>query len=329
MLIETNGFSLLTGQTGNTVTGYIFGEKRQPLYDVNVELLDEFSRTLARAKTNASGRYIFNGFPSGRYRIRVLTSGSDFAEEEQDFEVQNFRRVTENGATVTSGFENVQRDFYLKRKKPSDVTSRPQSIFGQNIPEAAKAKYENAIKLLEDKKESEGLKELKSAIENFPDYYEAIERLGTEYIKLKHFEAAQILLSRAVEINSRGNKSWYGLGYALYSLNRFEEALKTVAQALELIPNSVESLFLSGVTLRKLKRYNESLKHLIKAKSLAKDSLPDVHWQLALLYAHNLNRYNDAADELELYLKANPENVETENIKKLIKQFREKAKIKN
>lgn len=318
----------LYGQQGNSVTGYVFAAERRPVYDINVELMDDFSRTLARTKTNASGRFSFSGFPSGRYRVRILPTGLDFEEQEQEFEIQNFLRSTPNGGTVNTGFENVQKDFYLKKRKTAEPKGPPESVFVQDVPLQAKEKYNNALKLLEGKQVPEGLKELKSSIEIFQNYYDAIERLGTEYVKLQHYEAARILLYRATEINPRSYQSWYGLSYAFYSLQKAEEGLKTVNKALDLKPNSVESLLLSGAILRKLKQFGEAEKQLKKAKTLSTVPIPEIHWQLALLYAHNLNRYHQAAEELEIYLKVKPDSPETENIKKLIKQFREKAKNK-
>ncbi|MGI9056846.1 MAG: hypothetical protein ACR2F2_13710 [Pyrinomonadaceae bacterium] len=64
----------------------------------------------------------------------------------------------------------------------------------------------------------------------------------------------------------------------------------------------------------------------MKAKKLGNNSLPDIHWELALLYYYNLKRYNEAADELELYLKAKPKAENKEQVKKLIQTFRSKAK---
>lgn len=325
-LVFLTNIKCVKGQTGNTISGYVFTQDRKAIYDINVELLDDFSRTLARTRTNASGRFFFSGFPSGRFRVRILPSGSDFEEQELEVEIQNFLRPNQNGGTITTGFENVQRDFYLKKRKNNQPSNPPEAIFVQEIPAIAKETYQNAIVLLNNNKNAEGLKDLKTAIEIFPDYFEAIERLGTEYIKLKYYEAAQILLNRAVEINPRGYQSWYGLGYTLYSLNSFKEASQAINKSLEILPNSIDSLILNGVNLRKLKNYKEAVNQLKKAKSLANPPLADIHWQLALIYGHNLNLFNEAADELELYLKAKLDTTETENIQKLIKQFRDKAK---
>ena len=306
---------------GNSISGHVFGLQRQPLSDVSIELLDDFSRTIARTRTNAAGRYFFNRISSGRFRVRILPYGLDYQEQEQEIEIQNFSR---DG--ITTGFDNVQRDFYLKQRRGSQPNIKSESVFVQEIPQQAKETYKKAIDLLDSKKEEQGLKELKSSIEMFPQYFEALERLGLEYVKSKHFEAAHILLNKAVEINPRAYKSWYGLAYSFYSLNAVDHALKAAEKANSLDQFSVESKLLTGVLFRQAKRYEEAEKDLKKAKELSKGSIAEVHWHLALLYGNNLKRYGEAADELELFLKARPDSKDAENIKKLIKQFREKSR---
>ena len=50
--------------------------------------------------------------------------------------------------------------------------------------------------------------------------------------------------------------------------------------------------------------------------------------ELATLYGNNMNRYADAARELKLFLKAQPDSKDAENIKKLIADFEAKAQAK-
>lgn len=313
------------GQGGNSISGHIFGNQRLPLEGITVELLDDFSRTLSRVRTNSTGRYFFNRMPAGRYRIRVLSLGTNYEEQEQEVEIQNMTRTDSRGQRVTTAFANAQADFYLRIAKegPPSVTD---TIFAQDVPEPAKRLYDEAIYLLNDKKSREGSEKLKAAIEVFPEYYLAIERLGLEYINAKHYQAAQILLQRAAEINSKSYKAFYGLAYALYSLKLDSDALKAIKGALEINPSSPDALLLAGTLLRQTNNYEEAEKCLVKIKKVAKKPIPEVHWQLALLYGNNLNRYKDAAEELELFIKYVTENKDIEKIKSLIKTFREKSK---
>ena len=50
---------------GNSISGHVFGLDRRPIPDVQVELLDDFSRTLQRIRTNSSGRFFFYRVPAG------------------------------------------------------------------------------------------------------------------------------------------------------------------------------------------------------------------------------------------------------------------------
>lgn len=307
-------------QSGNTISGHVFGLERQSIADVNVELLDEFFRSVARTLTDGSGRYFFQRVSSGRFQVRVMPFGTDYEEQTQEIEIINITRETASGGFITSGFSNEQRDFYLKIRRGATANVKGV-IFAQEIPEQAKKLYDTALTNLNNKKEKEGLEGLKSALEIFPKYYYALEKLGSEYVRLGHFEAAQILLNIAVEVNPRGFKSWYGLAYSLYSLKQNEKALKAVQTAVEINALSPEALLLHGVLLRNRERFDEAEKQLVKSKDLSKGSIPEVHRQLGLLYGYNLKRYDDAIKELKSFLKLQPNNKERENITKIIKEF--------
>ena len=54
-------------------------------------------------------------------------------------------------------------------------------IFAQEVPAAAKELYLRGVGQLEAKDDAQGSKNVKAAIETFPDYFDAIKKLGTEY----------------------------------------------------------------------------------------------------------------------------------------------------
>ncbi len=323
--LSVSALSVGKKQAGNTISGYVFGGQRQSLSNVDVELSDEFSRTVGRVQTNSSGRYVFSNLSSGKYRVKVLPYMTNYQEQIQEVEIINYLRQSSSGSVIRSGIENSQCDFYLRPKKGSSPPMINGVVFVQEIPKEAKSKYESGISNIGLKKNQEGLNDIKSAIEIFPDYFDALVFLGNEYIKLKYFKAAQVLLTKAVEVNPQSYRSWYGLAYADYSLDQIAESSKSIGKAIVLSPEAVEAILLNGILLKQEKKYDESLIQLKKAKDLAKGSAPEVNWQLALLYANNFKLYNKAADELEVFLKAQPDSKDSEMIRKLIKNFREQA----
>ena len=311
---------------GNSVSGHVFGADRRPIADANVELMDDLSRTISRQRTNSAGLYSFYGLTSGRFRIRVMPLGTDYEEQEQDVEIVNFSRSAGIGDTRITGHASEIRDFYLTSRRVATGLSSPASVFAQEVPDEARNLYKVAVDHLEKKKTQEAYTALKAALEIFPKYFVALETLGSEYVKAKHFEAAQLLLTIAVEVNPRAYKSWYALARAYEAQQKHAEALAAARKAIEINGLAPESLFLAGYLLRQAKQYPDAEKHLIGARDASNDSLPDVHWELALLYAHGMKRYKDAARELKLYLKAKPDVKNAENIKKLIEEFEEKSK---
>lgn len=316
-------------QTGNRISGRVYGLERRPVPDLNVELLDDLGRMIARTLTSSAGSYQFSGLSDGAFVVRVYTFGTDYQEQENRVEIRNVTYTTSTGRVLTGGFEDAQSDFYLKLRK--GVTPQNVALFVQEVPPEAKKLYDKALSDLDDKKTPDGLAELRRAIEIFPKYYAALERLGTEYVRMgtpEGYQAAEIVLAAAVEVNPRAYKSWYGLAYARYSEKRYPEALAAAQKAVELNASSPDAVFLLGVILRHEKKYSDAEKQLLKAKELSNDNVPQVHWELALLYGNDLKRYDDAAKELKLYLKLRPEGKDADTIRKLIKDLEEKAKAK-
>ncbi len=312
---------------GNSISGTVYGVDRQPLTDMQLELLDDFSRTVMRTRTRANGQFSFSRLPAGRYKIRVFGFGTNYLESVEEVpEIINFTRAN-NGGVSTGGFSNEIKDIYMRLRKGADslVTG---ALFVQEVPDDAKKLYDKAIADLDAKKDDAGLAGLRATLEIFPKHYYALERLGSEYVQLGHFEAAEILLTIAVGVNPRGYRSWYGLAYSQYSQQKYEAGSVSADKAIELEPSSGEAMALSGALLRYNKKYAEAEKRMLKAVKLLNDTNPQIHWELALLYGRNLNRYADAAKELKLFLKAQPKSKDAEMITKLIAEFEKKAETK-
>lgn len=303
---------------GNRIDGTVYGYGRRPMADMYIELNDNLGRTISRIRTSNGGAFTFAGLPQGNYIVRVLTQGTDYEEHEERVEIDNL---------TGRDFETKQVLVYLRLKQGA-MPPTAEAVFGQEVPADAQKLYEKGVADLANKRDAEGLAALRSAVEAFPKYYAALERLGLEYIQLgkpEALRAAEVLLSVAVGINPRGYRSWYGLAYAQNSLGRFIEGSAASQKAIELRPTAADAVFLHGRILRNLKKYSEAEKHLLKAKDLFGNAPAPLHWELALLYGNDLKRYAEAARELKLYLKAKPDAANADNVKKLIVDFESKA----
>jgi tetratricopeptide (TPR) repeat protein len=284
--------------------------------DVPVELNTDLGRTLSRTRTDSSGRYVFNGVPFGRVAIHVLPLGTDYDQQTQTIDIGD---IGARGQLIP---DNIQLDFYLRPRK-SDPRQINGVVFAQEVPEEAKKLYESGVAELDRERGDQGVQQLRRAIEIFPTYFAALERLGQEYIKEQKWQDAAEMFSRSTAVNDQNFSSWYNLGFANYRTGKFAPAVEALNRATSLNRKVSSVYFVLGAAQRRLGKFDDAEKSLLEAQKLDKGKTPDLYWETALLYTYDLKRYQDAADQLELFLKADRKNPNAESVKKIIARLRQ------
>jgi Tfp pilus assembly protein PilF len=309
----------------STVSGVVYDKQRNPLSDVDVEILDDLYRQLrnGRTKTDAVGRYTFNGLGDGNYTVRVMPFRYDLVDQSQPVEIVT---MTVRGQGIGNAYINM--DFYLSPKKGGLKDAELSVIFVQEIPKEAKAAFDQATDDFSKKREEAAFTNLKKAIEIFPTYYQAYYRFGMElFLRKQYLESAHAFIE-ATKVNPKSATSFYYIGYALHNLGEKynKAAITALNQAIFLAPASPQVLYMLGKVERASGKFVEAEKHLLQAKKLSSAKVPEIHSELAQLYANDLKKYSEAADEMELYLKASKLDDEDEKkTKKLIADLRAKA----
>lgn len=302
-----------SAQSRSMITGFVKGPAG-PVEKARLELRSEATMSTWRAETDRSGRFAFTNIGLGRYTLRVFVPGSDLIEQAESIEI---------GGGATAGNETVQVDFVLKARAAS--TDRAAGvIFAQDVPDEARRLCESAATELKRDNAQAAVNDLVKALDIFPAYFAALEMLGVQYMKHQMYAEARKAFSEAVAVNSRSYESWYGLSYAHFGLKDWAAAAAAAERAIIIDKTSSRAHFVLGMSQRSLKQHDAAERSMLKARELDRENNADIHWNLALLYAHNLNKYGKAADELELFLKATPDNPDAPNIRKLIASFRAK-----
>lgn len=320
LLAGSSSFSSATLQTGNTIAGHVMDSSRRPLADIYVELLDDVDTRLARVKTDGGGRYVFSRLQPGTFHVRVVTVGTTFVSQTARID------LIVVSAAPGSGRAYEEVSFTLKtvdEGKSPQKSGNSGTVFSQNVPAESQKLYEGALEKLTSGSLTEGMDGLKQAIDSFPNYYLALERLGMEYVKQSQHAQAQETLNKALKVNPKGHMSLHTLGVAQYNLKNFPGAVESLQRAVALSPSSVNSQFWLGIVLFRGGKINEAETPLKRAYELGGKQVADVHMYLAQVYS-NTKRYKEAADELELFLKETDAK-DSERIQGLIKQLREKA----
>jgi Flp pilus assembly protein TadD len=314
----------------SNIQGIVYDKQRNYLADVDVELLNDYYQMIQRTRTDGSGRYNFDGLGDGRYTIRVLAFRYDFEDQEIPLEIYTQAiQSSANGSQIVQGTGTFIQDFYLLPKKGGLRDAELGVVFAQEIPKEAKAAYDAAIEDFSKKRDDAGFENLKKALRIFPTYYNVLHRFGLElFIRKQYLEAAQAFME-AVKVNDKSPTSFYYLGYSFFNMGEkyYKAALTSVNQAYIQAPASPQVLLLYGRVSRAAGKFTDAEKYLLQAKKVVAGKSPEILWELALLYGNNMQKYNQAADELELYIKASKLNdQEKETTRKLIAEFRNKAK---
>jgi tetratricopeptide (TPR) repeat protein len=259
----------------------------------------------------------------GRYTVRVRPIGTDLVEQSAEVE------LTGTGVRGQPLSDTIQKDFYLKpRKNTGIVPFKNAVIYAQDVPKDAEKLFKEGAADIGSGRIESGAESLGKAIAIFPTYFSALQQLGAVRLSQGKFDEAIGLFKRALAVNDRGFDSWYGLGFANYSTRRFPEAAAASEKAVFLQADSLEANLLYGMCSRIVKDFPNAEKALKRAAKLAEVPSADVHWQLALLYGKDMTRFAEAAKELERYLELIPDapDKQKEDVKKLIKQFKERAR---
>ena len=302
-------------QNSNMVSGHVSDDQHNSIAEIRVELLNEIDTVLQTVKTNASGLFVFRRLSDGTFQVRVQGSDKGYVMQTKRVELARPFRF---GAT------SEEVDFVLHRRQNTDPTTN-QVVFVQEVPEQARKLYERAAQILQQPvKRAEGLATLQSALEIYPQYFDALDLMGNEQVKQHQYDAAIAFLTKAVDVNAKSYSSWFALGVAQYNLKQPPLAVESLRRAVGLKQNSVNANLWLGIALRQTGPLDDAERYLKQADQLAASKLPDAHWQLALLY-NQLKRFGEAANQLEMFLKVQPNSKDSENIKKLIQRFREQA----
>lgn len=302
------------------IVGSVRDQSGQSVSGVRISVTDENFQPIRTIFVDASGRFTVSGLRSGRYLFRVETTGTPYEEQTQRVELQAVRI---RGA----GSESYPLDFVLKLKKSKGDTPSTSVIFVQEVPGAAKADYERALNFLKSGKTEAAIAALKKAVDKFPTYFDALELLGTEYVKARQFAAGLLILSRALEVNQRAPRSLYALGVARLKLGQPDEAIEAFKKAAELNPNNPNVPMMTALAYGRIGDLAKSEVAFKKALQLGGAAMAEARVHLASVYEKQ-ERYSEAVRELELYLREAKNVNDPQRIRSMIEKLNKKAKEK-
>jgi Flp pilus assembly protein TadD len=289
---------------------------------IRVSLEDENAQPIATKFPDGSGRFQFRNLRPGVYRVRVETAGTPFEPVIVPVDLQTMTNRNINRSTTDIP---TPVDITLRRRKTADGTLAAV-VFTQEIPPPAREEFNRAVSNL-NKDASAGIVSLKQAIEIFPDYFDALELLGTQYAKLGQFDNAVPILTHALTVNDKAATSMYWLGFSYLKLKRINESIEWLQNAATLDAGNPNVHMALGLAYGNSNSLDQAETALRTAYQLGGVGAADAHLYLAGLY-NKRERYGEAWRELELYIKEAKGLKDTTQIKEMIAKLKEKEKAK-
>ena len=322
VLLLTLGLSIhpLMFQGFFTVFGTVRDDDGRVISSVRVSLVDENYQPKGTVITDSTGHYKFRNLRAGSYYLRVEPTGLPYEEYSKQIDLYS---MTPRASTLE---EPTVEDIVLTRKRSqSNAIGTTGVVFVQAIPPKARQEFDQAVNSIKGKNSVVAIAKLKRAIEIFPDYFDALELLGTQYVKLAQFDTAIPILTRAIAVNNKSASSMYALGVAHLKLGQLNESIEALRSAIVLSPVNPNSYLMLGLAYGEAGSLDQAEAALKKAYAQGGADASDAHLYLAGIY-NKREKFGDAWRELEQYLKETKGLKDKTQIKEMIARLKAKDK---
>ena len=291
-------------------------------------IIERNGAVIDQTTTNNEGDFFFSGLTESSYVVVVSASGYNTTREEVDF-------VRSTGPTSPGESRTVEITLSVR-----DVVRPPRAglNFVQDVPKAARDSFDAGVKLSRAKRREEAIAAYEAALKHFPNYFDARFILATELAAMGRFQEAITHLEEARKINPRDDRVYDLFARIMIQERKYAVAARIYAEAERLSPNdphyplSRGTAFIEQASMidpsksaaaadERNYALAEAEKALKQAQQVGSRRLPEVHLQLARVYEKKGEQAR-AADELEQYLRKNPNAANAAAIREAIKTLR-------
>jgi predicted Zn-dependent protease len=270
-----------------SISGVVVNLTGHPVSRAQIELHDVATGSIiASAQSAANGTFMFSSVPTGEFEV-IANVGVDQAHERVS--------CSQTGATVSLRM-NTGVD-----EHGSGATVSVKSLAA---PDKARDEYHKAHQAFLKSKFADAWAFTQKALMAAPKYAEALTLRGILRINKADRQGGEEDLQASLKSDPNYALTYFAMGAALNMDGKYAEAERTLEQGLRIDPTSWQGYFELSKSMIAKSDYRSALKYIVKAESLDPTYAP-IH----LAKAHalmGLRFYDEAAAELEQYLKADP-----------------------
>jgi len=318
-------------QNGNSIRGKVRDSRGNNVPRVTVELQTGNGASIDQTTVNNEGDFFFGGLHETSYV--VVIRAPDYAPASEAVQFVNRAGGDQPGElrtvelTLTPGGET----------RPG--TPRPGRVsVAQSVPARAREAFDRGMKLSREGKAADAEAAVREAVAAFPDYFDARFWLASELVRTNRLDDAVQHLEVARRVSPTDERVYLLFGNLLNLKRNYAVAAAVFAEAARLSPTSPQPLLQRGIALvnyasvidaaaspkaagERRSALDDAEKALKESYRLSGKKLSDALLQLARVYERRGERER-AADELELYLRQNPDAPNAPAIRETVKTLR-------
>ncbi len=282
------------------------------------------------------------------YNLGVLEELKENKDGAADF----YKKAVEIDKSFKPAALNLAR-IYLMENKIDEAVALYQE-FIKNEPREWQARLALAQMLFRSKRYNEAIDVSRQVLQRKGDEIEAFRILAESYYNIDNVALAALIAAKGLKLNEHDARLTFLIGKMQLKKGDIPGAVAKFRQAIEYAPNWIEArqergaislsfrdfnnaaedfqtvvnmdknnipaLLGLGISYKGLKRFEEAEKYYKQILDL-EPKLPEAHWNLAILYHRDLNRFDDALKEYRTFKEVAPQN--SDKLKDLDKTIKE------
>ncbi len=230
----------------------------------------------------------------------------------------------------------VFADFTLiPRAKAPSVVTLPDKQAGANsnmtdireyaakFPKPALKEFKKGVNSDQDGNKDDAIKHYAKAVQIAPDFYQARNNLGSDYLSKSDFPGAKTQFSAAIQANQSDSAGYFNLSNVCMLMGELAEAKNYLDEGMRRDPESALGLFLLGSLDLKTGKLPEAEQALRKAILLNR-TMVQARLQLVNLLLQ-LGKKDSAIAELHDFVSTFPDNSFSPQAKQLLKRLEASA----
>ncbi|MBS1787898.1 MAG: tetratricopeptide repeat protein [Acidobacteria bacterium] len=258
--------------------------------------------------SDTAGNFEFRGLTNNTYRVTVPTDHYTYETGQESVEVfGNYAHTVSVQIYLKEKDNNLNVMTKDKLLSPADI---------QEVPKNAKKAYDQGVKLARDKQPEKASAKFQEALQIFPEYLNALNKLGEQMAILNKPDLAEANFERAIAINPKFASPYINSGIVLVSQKRYDEAISTLETGNRLDDSFPMGHLNLGIALmsKTPADFDQAEKELMRVLDSNKKEFAYVR---KLLFNLNIRqrKYDKAVAQLEAYLKEFPDAPDSQEVK--------------